>query len=176
MTNTGPKENYILSNDKLEKIGIVNYGISKTTWSIEEHPVSPTNIYLKGVRNTVYGINKFMVICSPNFDLFLYVIFDPQGRQEEVVQLGAQSLSIDGQTIPFTKYLIREPKIMNDWLTAVYSLPVTIIDKIASAETLGFMFQNSYGEPFFLGFLGMEFDGGRHLLRELRATCKRKPI
>ncbi len=171
MTKAGPEEISILTKDELEEMGIVNNGIGRTTWSIEALPEQVNLLYLKGERQTQYGINKFIVFCSPDKELLLHVIFDPQGRQEQVMLMRAQSLSIDGQTIPFTKHLIKGPKIANGWLNATYLLPVSIIDKLTTAETVGVTFQFSYEAPVFLGFQGMEFDSGRQLFRGLRASC-----
>ena len=171
MTKAGPKEIYILSMSELEKMGVVNNGIGKTTWSIASLPSQGNPLYLKGERKTQRGINKFMVICHPGIGLELYVIFDPQGRQKEVMQMGAQSLSIDRQTIPFREHLYGEPKIANGWLNAAYLLPETIIEKISTAETVGFMFQHVYKAPVFLGFQGMTFEGGRQMFRGLRSSC-----
>ena len=171
MTRAGPNEILHLSKPELVKMGVVNSGVGKTEWSIESSPAG--SLYLRGVRKTTYGINKFMVLCDPQKKggLVLYIIFDPQGRQKEVLQMGAQSLSVDSKTIPFDEFRIRQPTIKNGWLNAMYSIPENIADKISSAETVGFAFQYAYEAPMMLGFQGMKFGDGSNLYRGIRSAC-----
>ena len=79
-------------------MAIINNGFGKAIWQSKGR----TAKYLKGERNTTYGINKFIVVCTGNVQTYLYIIFDPQGRQDEALHLlSAHSLMIDGKEEPF---------------------------------------------------------------------------
>ena len=151
MTKAGPDQISVLSKKDLKKMGVVNDGASKTEWTIESYPGPTSGFYVKGERDTVYGINKFMVLCSPTNSLVLHVIFDPQGRQDQALEMNAHSLVIDGKFLPYSKHLIGTPVIKNGWINSIYKLPDDDIDRIINGETIGFEFQYAYGAPIFLG-------------------------
>jgi len=137
----------------LEKLSIVNNGTGPTTWSIE----SPRGImYLKGERNTERGINKFVVGCADE-GVFLYIIFDPQGHQQEAMNMHAHSLVIDLKDEPIN---LTDASIQNGWFNGVYSLTTSQVRRIMSAKTVGVILRGSYEAPIFLGFNDMPFSEG----------------
>jgi len=105
--------------------------------------------------------------------MFLHIIFDPQGRQDEVKTMKAQSLLLDSQQVPFKVHLHQPPTIANGWVNATYSLNSEILDRIDDASSVGFAFQYSYESPMFLGFQGMELGSAKAKLRALRQMCQR---
>lgn len=169
MTKAGRDEINVLARGRLESLGVVNNGAERTRWSIES---TGTAMYLKGERNTQYGINKFLLVCTQG-DLSLYVIFDPIGRGEEVKGLGAQSLMIDGQPIPIAQLKMRRTEIVNGWINAEYSLTPNLIQRIRAAKTVGIAFQPVYGSPVFMGFDNMELADGRQKMAGLIETCRK---
>jgi len=174
MTRAGPMDMALLSKAELERIGVVNNGFEAARWSLEALPEPYSALYLKGERDTRYGMNKFLMLCEPEKgELFLHIIFDPQGRQDEVLAMPAMSLIIDSDYYPFDEFLRSDRRIVNDWLNAAFTLNDQFVEKIARSNTVGMAFQWAYDAPIFLGFQGMEFDGGRALFSGLRAACAR---
>ena len=174
MTRAGPRDMVLLSKAELERIGVVNNGFEAARWSLEALPEPYSALYLKGERDTRYGMNKFLMLCEPEKgELFLHIIFDPQGRQDEVLAMPAMSLIIDSDYYPFDEFLRSDRRIVNEWLNAAFTLNDQFVEKIARSNTVGMAFQWAYDAPIFLGFQGMEFDGGRALFSGLRAACAR---
>lgn len=172
MTRAGPKDIILLSKAELETLGVVNNGFEPTRWSIEALPGADSALYLKGERDTQYGINKFIILCEPEErELVLLIIFDPQGRQDEVLAMRAISLIINSKSYPVNSLLNDKQKIINDWVNAEFSLSAPFVDLIMGADTVGMAFQLGHDAPTFLGFQGMKFADGRPLLRGLRAAC-----
>jgi hypothetical protein len=167
MTKAGREEVNIIPWSKLGALNVVNSGQGRTEWSIE---TTGDDLYVKGQRNTSQGINKFMVVCT-NGRLSLYVIFDPIGRDQEVLGLEAQSLMIDHKAIPISHLRQRPVTLQNGWINAMYNLSSDLIDKIKTAKTVGIAFQALYGAPTYMGFDGMELGDGRQKLAGLLAAC-----
>jgi hypothetical protein len=167
MTKAGREEINILPLARLVALGAVNNGVEKARWSIES---GGDFVYLKGERNTQYGFNKFMVVCS-NRVLWLYVMFDPQGRGDEILTMGSQSLLIDGNPIPIAQLRTQPQRLEKGWLHADYRLTPELVQKLRMAKTVGIAFQFAPGAPMFLGFNGMELEEGRSKLNGLIATC-----
>jgi len=160
MTKAGPNEINILPRDKLVTLGVVSDGQDQTSWTVE----STGNIlYLKGERRTWRGMNKFIIHAEPGHPT-LHIIFDPEGRGDEIPMLGAQSLMIDGDAIPISLSRLGEATLENGWVNASYALSADMLDKIRKAKTVGIAFQLVYGAPVFLGFDNMEVEPGRHMI------------
>lgn len=151
----------------LEKLSIVNNGWGTTTWSVES---KKGVVYLKGERNTQYGINKFMLVCVPKAGLFLHMIFDPQGRQDEVLKMPAHSLVLDMQDEPIAPM---STEIVNGWFNADYRLTEDQLRRIAEAKTVGVILRWSYEGPVFLGFNAMPFGDGADKLPGVANSCGR---
>jgi hypothetical protein len=115
-TRAGPSEIYEPPKVDLERLGVVNSGYAKPAWTLES--LSGT-IYLKGVQDTVYGINKFMLICEKPSKIVLYVIFDAKNRGNQLLSFKAHSIVIDTTETPI---LPASTKIVNGWFNAEYVL------------------------------------------------------
>lgn len=151
----------------LERIGAVNKGFERSKWTIEGNN---DLVYLKGERNTTFGINKFIVYCGAK-QPFLHVIFDPQGRTDEVMQLGQHDLVIDGQNIAVTP---TAKDIKNGWYNGVYNLSPRLLTAIAHAQTVGMMLRPTSQAPIFLGFDKLPLAGGEQKVRSYLSTCRRR--
>jgi hypothetical protein len=169
MTKAGREEINILSPSRLGALNAVNNGVERARWSIES---GGDFVYLKGERNIQHGFNKFMVVCS-NSTFWLYVMFDPQGRGDEVMTMGSQSLLIDGHPIPIAQLRTQPQRQQNGWVHADYRLTPEILYKLKTAKTVGVAFQFVPDAPMFLGYDGMELEQGRSKLNGLVGTCGR---
>ena len=111
MMKAGSQDMRFLDQKQMEQLGIANNGIGPTTWEVKTpDPISSSSfLYLKGERNTVFGINKIIFLCSPSDrSMVAHVIFDPQGRTEEALMMNAISIQIDGFHYPFTEFLLAQ--------------------------------------------------------------------
>jgi hypothetical protein len=164
-TIAGKEEVYEPARSDLEHLNVINNGFTKPVWTVESND---GQLYLKGERQTVNGINKFIVMCS-NSKLALYIIFDPQGRQEEVMNFPAHSLVIDGQNAPIKP---ASAKILNGWFNGIYNLTSSQWEKLEKAENVGVIIRGAYEAPIFLGFDAMPFDEGKKKLAGLVNNCR----
>jgi hypothetical protein len=170
MSRAGSAELVRLTRADMERLRVLNDGIHPPKWTIES---IGNGLYLKGERETWRGINKFMIMCAPSGEIILYVVFDPENRGEEVIRhLNTHSLIINGDLIPVSNRRIRLTALVNGWINAYYSLDEALIQRIASAGTVGITMQMAHGPPIFFGFDGMEFSEGRQKLPGLLNACR----
>jgi hypothetical protein len=128
MTKAGPTEVNVLTPTLLEALGVVNNGFTKTIWSVE---AIDEGLYLKGERNTIYGINKIIFYCAEG-GLAMHVIFDAQLREEEILSMGTQTLSMDDQLVPIERRLVTKT-VANGWINAIFALKRDLIEELLSA-------------------------------------------
>lgn len=167
-TEAGADEIYEPPRALLEKLSVVNNGWGHTAWSVES---KRGMIYLKGERDTQYGINKFLMFCIPRSGIFLHIVFDPQGRQDEVLDMHAHSLVIDMKDEPITP--IKPGSILNGWFNADYQLTADQVNRIRGAHSVGVILRWSYEGPVFLGFNAMPFADGSEKLAGIVNSCSR---
>lgn len=153
------------TRDELARLRVTNNGFERTTWTVESQ--GGFN-YIKGERDTVYGINKFILGCPAPRSFFLHMIMDPQGRQEEVMGMRAHTLVIDDKNHAL-KPVRRE--IKNAWFNGSYELTLAQARAIGRAGSVGVMLQHSREAPMFLGFNSMEIEQGAGRLRSFLQSC-----
>jgi len=129
-------------------------------------------LYLKGERDTWFGLNKFILYCDPNGKKVLVTIFDPQGRGDEVMAMHADSIFVDDQVIHISDQMMIGPTMSNGLITAMIVLNDRIVESLRSASSVGIAFQYSYDAPAFLGFQAMDFTTGREQFQGLLSSCK----
>jgi len=78
---------------------------------------------------------------------------------------------IDEKPIPLTQYRVGPTKLVNGWINAYYLLTDELVNRIASARTVGIAMQPTFEARWSIGFSGMEFEGGRDKLAGLRNAC-----
>lgn len=171
MTRAGSEEINLIPGGDLLRLGVINNGRANSSWTIE---ALGEGIYLKGARNSVSGIAKFILICNRDRSITLYAVFDPQGGEDEIVHMEAISLLIDGTPIPIAKHLSFGPKLVNGWINAQFSLNDKLRKAIEPAKSVGVIFQRAYGAPVFFGFDDLEVgDDGAKKLSGFLHTCRR---
>ncbi len=159
MIKAGKDEINLLPISRLRELGIVNGAANKTGWTIESFD---HGLYIKGERFTWRGINKFILIAAPKGNV-LHVIYDPEGRGDEAIQMEAHSIFIDDKTHEVTPGF--KPYLLNGLVNCVYDISSELLAKIKEAGEVGVAMQWNYGAPLFLGFQGMEVEEGRSKLR-----------
>jgi hypothetical protein len=151
--------------DTLKKLNAVTYGFQKPTWSIESNN---GDLYLKGQRQTVYGLNKFIMFCLHPRQMTLYAIFDPQRRDNELLAFPAHSLVIDEKSEPIRPL---KKEIKNGWFNAFYALTPSEVSRIARAQSVGVIVRPAYDAPAFLGFNSLPLNEGANKLKGLLKSC-----
>jgi hypothetical protein len=164
-TKAGPTEIYEPSLPELQKLNVVTNGFNKPKWTIESNNGL---LYLKGERDTVYGINKLLMFCPPKSSMILHIIFDAQGHDNELMSFTAHSLVIDDQEYPITS---EWKKIEHGWFNSEYVLTTQQLLAIGSSKSVGVIVQGGYGAPVFLGFNSMPFEDGAKKLIGLLRSC-----
>jgi hypothetical protein len=163
-TTAGRTEIVEPTRPKLEALRVVNNGFTEPKWTVE----GGSFLYLKGERDTVYGVNKFILLCDRGAVVQLHIIFDPQGREEEVMGFRAHSLVIDGKDEPISP---AGKSIQNGWFNAHYRLSSKQVRAVRSATSVGLIVRGSYEAPIFLGFNNMRFQEASSKLQGLLNTC-----
>lgn len=153
------------SRSDLAAMRVINNGFDRTSWTLESQ--GGFN-YLKGERDTVYGINKFILACPTPRSFVLHMIMDPQGRQEEVMGMRAHTLVIDDKHQAL-KPIRRE--IKNGWFNGSYELTIQQVRAIGQSQAIGVILQHSREAPMFLGFNRMELGEGADRVRSFLRSC-----
>lgn len=167
---TAPSEMRVLQAAELEQLNVVNNGTTRAKWTIES-TTRPDGMYLKGERETVHGINKFLVVCPANEPAFLHIIFDPQGREDEVLQMNVETLWIDEAAIRVETMRINKT-VHNGWINVVYPLSVGIREALLKArESVGLGLRWRADSGLFLGFEKMPFRDGASKLPGFLRVC-----
>lgn len=164
-TQAGKNDIYELRREELNELLVTNNGFTKAVWTIEGRQGL---LYLKGERETIYGINKYIVACIPQSGVALHIIFDPQGRNDEAMSHKAHSLVIDLKDEPIRPV---STKIQNGWFNGSYMLNRQQVSRLMRAKSTGVMLRASYQSPMFLGFNALEMDGAHEKLGSIVARC-----
>jgi hypothetical protein len=168
MTQTSPSDIVELPTDILKRLKVVNFGYEQPGWTIESNEGA---IYLKGQRDTVFGLNKFILSCSSGYKVLLYIVIDTQGHDNDLMGFSAHSLVVDNKEFPIQA----ASKFVNNGLfNSFYALSKDQVSKILNANEVGVIFQQDYGAPFMLGFDSMPFAGGRDKFNALINLCEGK--
>ena len=166
-TNAGRDEMFEPTREVMGRIKIINNGYTEPKWTIEG---ANGLIYLKGERDTVHGINKFIVYCQPNSSPMLHVIFDPQGRNEEVMGAAAHSVVFDDKDAPIRP---AQRQIVNDWFNASYVLSRGQVAQLMRSSSVGLIVRHSYESPTFLGFNHFPINTQEQRTKSYLSACSR---
>ena len=120
MTRAAANEMRVLSATQLVDMGVVNNGFGPTSWSIQSSASGQGApfLYLKGERETRYGINKALFYCDPGGkNMVLYVIFDPGQHARTVQAMRVLNLMLDDRTLSLRPYLEYDTiSVANGWI------------------------------------------------------------
>jgi hypothetical protein len=169
-TRAGEVESITFSQQDLLRLGVINNGSQKTVWTLES---LDSGLYLKGQRETINGINKFLIGCPPAPERpFLHVRFDAGPHADEIIRMSADSLVIDGQFSPIESYRTHKES-RNGWVIAAYTLDRTLLAMIQRAKTVGLALQTVRDPPYYAGFLDLPISEGTAKLPQFFSVCDR---
>jgi len=145
-----------LPHATLHRLNVANYGYDPVEWSVESIDVG---IYLKGQRDTVIGVQKFILFFPPGQPVGLHAIFQGGQNAEMIMAMQTERLAIDGEYISLAERRINREND-NSWINGTYALSNDIVDKLKTAKQVGYLLQFSDEAPMFCGFDGFPFEGG----------------
>lgn len=155
MTVAGRDDITLIPEKELIRLNVVNNGQSPTVWSVES--VNGV-IYLKGQRDTAFGVNKFILACSTKGAL-LTVVLNPVANGP-LPPTGAVSLVADDKEYPIENYLDGTPVLHNGSVFVTFVLPRDILYGVEAAHEVGVTFQFARDAPAYWGFRGMRVGDG----------------
>lgn len=86
LMTTAPSEGIrLVSYAEQERLGLINNGEGPTIWKIVTRFVEDNVVYLRGARDTMYGINKFIITCTRGYNPSLLGIFSAPHRKEVIM-------------------------------------------------------------------------------------------
>jgi hypothetical protein len=142
--------------DTMKRLNVVNNGIKIAKWTIESYDGM---LYLKGERETIYGIQKFMLVFPSKGNMFFYVIFGGGKDAESILSMEADQLSIDDEVIPL--HALRVSRVDdNGLINAMYQVTPDILTKLRAAKSIGYHLQHSTLAAMFVGFDSFPFQDG----------------
>jgi len=131
------------------------------------------NFYVEGRRDTVYGSNKIAFFCTPTLgEVGMLIQFDPQGRADEILDMIAVSLELNGEYIEYDEHLISKHETNMGDISALFAIPGDIWFDLTNADTTGVAFQHGYLSAVFLGFAGFPLGEARDQLHDLGDYCQ----
>lgn len=169
MAFTSSNDLTVLPVSALRTLRVVDDGVGETKWTLES--AASEGIYVKGEQQTWRGNSKFMVACVRR-QVGLVVMFDPEGRGDEVLEMEAVSLILDEDTVPIARLVVDRPTLSNGVVNASFLLDERTLDRIIKAKTVGIAFQHAYDAPTFLGFQGMPSVAAGDKIRSLISLCR----
>lgn len=149
-----------LPHATLRRLNVANHGYDPVEWSVESIDVG---VYLKGQRDTVIGVQKFILFFPPGQPVGLHAIFQGGQNAETIMGMQTERLAIDDEYISLSERRIERVND-NTWINGIYALSNDIIDKLKTAKQVGYVLQFSDEAPMFCGFDGFSFEGGAALL------------
>ncbi len=169
MTTASRDDINIMPLPRLIALRVVNNGKGATVWSVEG---TNNGIYLKGQRDTRWGLGKLLLQCgSRKLPLIATAIFDPWGRQAEIVRMPVTLFYIDGTATRIPQKLVLGPLINNGWINVGFPLSSGLVTRLKTAQTVGVAVQKTIDTQLFAGFEDMDFSGGAEKLMGLLTTC-----
>jgi hypothetical protein len=167
--SAGREEMFEPTRQQLLALNVVNNGRTRPKWAIES---IDAGIYLKGEQNTIYGINKFILACTPQHNVTLFIIFDAQNRDDLILGFPIESLVINGKPLRIDNARIKK-QVNNGLINAAYKLSDAQVALIRSARTVGVTMQGGVDAPVFFGFDSMPFEEGAAKLPGFLSVCQK---
>ena len=145
-----------LPHATLRRLNVANFGYDPVEWSVESIDIG---VYLKGQRDTVIGVQKFILFFPPGRPVGLHAIFQGGQNAETIMSMQTERLAIDDEYISLSE---RRIKRVNDntWINGIYALSDDIVEKLKTAKQVGYLLQVSDEAPMFYGFDSFSFEDG----------------
>jgi hypothetical protein len=171
MTTASAQGIRLLSLADQKNLGIVNEGEGPTTWQIVSQFVDKGIMYLRGSRDSMYGMNKFIIGCQRSRGAQLIGMFQSSHRRKEILGSSEHFLWINEKEIPLPNNRI---SVNDDDVVAIDApLSQELLAAIEQAKTVGVGVDAGENAAIFLGFIGMPFTAeAERDLRGLLQLCQ----
>jgi hypothetical protein len=156
----------VLPNGALDRLNVTNNGLKRPKWSIESIKGA---LYLKGERETVHGIQKYLIVFPAKENAYVHVIFDGGQNADAAMMMGTDSLAFGNELILADEFR------MSRWddhgrINATYLLTPELFARMSKAKTVGLCLQFTPEAPVFMGFNDLPFEEGAAKLSGLMST------
>jgi hypothetical protein len=142
--------------ETIKRLNVVNNGVKAAQWTIES---VDDMLYLKGERDTIYGLQKFLLVFPSKGNMFFYIIFDGGQSEEAILMMEVDQLSIDSQIIPLSE--LRVSRFSDHGcINIMYQMTPEILTKLRTAKMIGYHLQHSTDAAMFVGFDALPFQDG----------------
>jgi hypothetical protein len=91
-----PDDIFVIPIPTLKRLNVTNDGFKPSAWSIES---MDGGLYLKGARETIYGMQKFLLVFPSDGEMWMHIIFDGGLNADELLRMESDRLLIDGEYI-----------------------------------------------------------------------------
>jgi hypothetical protein len=140
----------------MKRLNVVNNGVKPAKWTIES---VDDMLYLKGERDAIYRLQKFLLVFPSKGNMFFYIIFDGGQSEEAILTMEVDQLSIDSQIIPLSE--LRVFRFSDHGrINIVYQMTPGILTKLRKGKMIGYHLQHSTDAPMFVGFDAFPFQDG----------------
>ena len=159
----------ILTGSELLNLKIVNNGTLLVSWSYYN---SGDYLYLKGERDTQFGIQKLIFGCTGKpRELISIFMFESKDRQRDIITHQAEEVSLDEKIFDIKSYRISKNIIVGDYMSYVYQFPKSILDQMLNSKEISFFSKPTKSSALFFGFQSLPFTDGRQKLRAIISNC-----
>jgi hypothetical protein len=155
----------------MKRLSVINNGLKPAKWTIES---LEGVLYLKGERDTIYGIQKFLLILPSREKMYFHIIFDGGHTTEDIMQMDTDHLSIDGQLVALRELRIQRVNDHNR-INLMYYMTPEILIKLRTAKRIGFYLQHLPDAATFVGYDSFPFEEGAAKLPGLLDVYFREP-
>jgi hypothetical protein len=155
----------------MKRLNVINNGLKPARWTIES---LEQVLYLKGERDTIYGMQKFLLILPSRDKMYFHIIFDGGPNAEEIMLMDTDRLSIDGELIPLHELRILRVSD-HGRINLLYQITPEILIKLRTAKRLGFHLQHLPEAAMFVGYESFPFEEGSAKLPGLLDVYFRDP-
>jgi hypothetical protein len=164
-----PDDIFVIPTPTLKRLNVVNDGFKPSVWSIESLDGA---LYLKGARDTIHGVQKFLVVFPSSGNMWMHIIFDGGKNADEVLSMESDRLLIDGEY--FLLHDLRVSRFSDHGrINMMYRVSTEVLDKLKGAKKIGFILQQVADELIFVGYDQFPFEDGASTLPGLISLFRR---
>jgi hypothetical protein len=164
-----PDDIFVIPPPTLKRLNVVNGGFKPVEWSIESIDGA---LYLKGARDTIYGMQKFLLVFPSDGDMWMHIIFDGGMDADDMLSMESDRLLIDSEYV-----LLHELRVSrfsdNGRINMMYKVTDEILNKLKGAKKIGFILQHFADAFIFVGFDQFPFENGASKLPGLLSLFRR---
>lgn len=167
MSKAGKNELYLLNDNELKDLRVINDGRLPAKWTIE---VVDGMIYLKGEQKTWHGIGKVLFNCAGKDQVLFTALYYAGSNAEKIVETtGRYSIRFGDGFVPLGKP-IYPLSIENGFVRATFVLSPDHIGKVLTANSVGWAAHPQNPELFY-GFI-IDSNGSKKKIKGFIKSCQ----